>query len=508
MSRIEQTLQKLINSKTYSDVKFSIGKEKKIVYSHRLILAASSKYFSELFYPTNTQIEEEEEEEEKQKEKQKKEIGLPFLIQENCSYRLFLKFLKFFYTYQVDILSSNATQLLELSLKYEVDLLFQQIYDYINNHLSKFNCLKLFEISTKYKCKELIEKLTKYLETHSEKVLKPKCLISLSKMTIQELLKLDQIRIKEIDFFDLVYEWAEDVINIEMRENGEQIITNEIKSRRISELLKDVLPLVRSELFGTQGRIRFNRYNLQTITIEDKIKSAGYQSIKNIDFSNCKTAILAADSSDKHRSNVINHITKKGYEVTTFCVSKERISYQQISQFDVFFVYSEEKFMNSKDEIGDLLAQIVENGKGLVICSQNCLTLGAPGIIGGRFLTEGFSPFQPQEENIEEEFNLGEITEFHPIMEGVKTFEGGMGSAHSQFAQSKDINTKTICCWENGRPLITTKKNNDDFGMVVVLNLSPISNEVGDEWFWKKESDGDKIIVNSLKFVYQHSQNK
>ncbi|KAN0027441.1 hypothetical protein ACTFIU_010395 [Dictyostelium citrinum] len=149
--------------------------------------------------------------------------------------------------------------------------------------------------------------------------------------------------------------------------------------------------------------------------------------------------------------------------------------------------------------IGNILSDYVDSGGGIVIASySNC---GKGNRLEGRWLEEGYNPFNDGITQRVYNLRMGRKNiPDHPILEGVERFGGGLNISHSDSEMSS--NSNLIAEWENERPLIvelSTKKS-----PIIGLNFYPPSNEF-DPSSWDKNTDGLKILFNSLKYVVAHS---
>lgn len=148
--------------------------------------------------------------------------------------------------------------------------------------------------------------------------------------------------------------------------------------------------------------------------------------------------------------------------------------------------------------MGDLLADYVDNGGGVVVSVfTNCNNL-RNGFLKGRFLEGNYHPIQPARQhdtNGKRPLTLGRIHEpNHPIMAQVKTLDGGKSSFFCPGAIQ--AGGRLIADWSNGVPLAVDLPKGK--GNVVGLNFFPPSCDTGDPRFWNSNSDGAIVLANAL----------
>jgi len=146
---------------------------------------------------------------------------------------------------------------------------------------------------------------------------------------------------------------------------------------------------------------------------------------------------------------------------------------------------------SSDNIVGDLLADYVDQGGGLVVCPFVNII---PFHLGGRWKDDGYSPLQAASGCIKPKLSLGRVLNpLHPIMRGVHSLFSGESFTGIGIPST---NADLIAEWDNGAPLLAcslTKK-------VVALNLYPPSSNVK-KMYWDHQSDGTALIGNALLYV-------
>jgi len=174
---------------------------------------------------------------------------------------------------------------------------------------------------------------------------------------------------------------------------------------------------------------------------------------------------------------------------------------QELQRYCAVLVYSynSSAFMDGT-LMGDLLADYVDNGGGVVVTVfTNCNNL-RNGFIKGRFLEGGYHPILPARQhdtNGKRPLIMGKIHETsHPIMAGIRTLDGGRASFFCPGALHPDA--KLVADWSNGVPLVAELRKPG--GLVTALNFFPPSSDTGDSRFWQSNTDGGQLLANALAY--------
>jgi hypothetical protein len=169
-------------------------------------------------------------------------------------------------------------------------------------------------------------------------------------------------------------------------------------------------------------------------------------------------------------------------------------SLAQMQTYDAVFVFSANGFQNAA-RLGNNLAEYADGGGGVVVAPLTTSLSGSI-VIGGRFLTEAYSPFTAGATKQFIARQLGTIYDAnHPLVAGVTSFHGGGASLHNQVSMS--AGATRVADYDNGVPLVGCKPVGNSF--VVGLNFYPPSSSV-DSNYWITATDGAKLMANALNF--------
>jgi len=160
-----------------------------------------------------------------------------------------------------------------------------------------------------------------------------------------------------------------------------------------------------------------------------------------------------------------------------------------LTHYDVAFVYDGFDIVNAQD-LGDKLADYVDAGFGVVM-AYFCINVNYHGIKGRILDYMAITPaFHKDGQS-----HLVPLDVFHPILKDVKSFDGGSSSYRSGLW---DDDAQRIAAWSDGTPLIGARLINN--ARRVDLTFYPISSDIRDD-FWQNNTDGIKIMVNSINWA-------
>lgn len=145
--------------------------------------------------------------------------------------------------------------------------------------------------------------------------------------------------------------------------------------------------------------------------------------------------------------------------------------------------------------VGNALAEYVDLGGGVVTCAYN--NCGPGNRLEGRWLKGQYDPLVQGHTLRVPQLRLGAVcVATHPVMKGVRSFNGGEQSSHGDSRPHPEA--KTIAEWSNGRPLVVELSTRR--GAIVALNMYPPSADaaVGG---WDPSCDGAVLLANALHYA-------
>ncbi|KAJ6252459.1 pep-cterm sorting domain-containing protein [Anaeramoeba flamelloides] len=274
---------------------------------------------------------------------------------------------------------------------------------------------------------------------------------------------------------------------------------DKIQISRLENLKKDLFN------YNTPIRIRKRK--------RKRLLSKNCQKIPHLDF---KILLMTTDPDKRNHRDIQSSILSGNpkAQFTTLNVSRHTPSINVLGGYDCIFLYSLAETFDDPTQMGNLLAQYVEDGGGLVVCSCRSLTLHTSQCRGdglkGRIVDQHFLPVTKAELITNVPGCLGQITDkSHPLVLGVKEFRGGSlpYRTNCQLNTKGDfVQLKQIAKWNDSLPLIAHKRLNQEFGIVVVLNMAPVLGHLDLQKRATRDSslpseDGKRIISNSIKYA-------
>jgi len=218
--------------------------------------------------------------------------------------------------------------------------------------------------------------------------------------------------------------------------------------------------------------------------------------ISNFDRTNLSFLVIGAEGGgdkDKRLEDVKSKLISSGIgNVDVFNARLRSPTYATLSKYNAILFFSYHGF--NQNVLGDLLAQYVDNGGGVVIGTySNC---GRGNRLEGRWCVGGYDPIALGSTSRVNSLTMAKSDANHPIMRGVRTFSGGVQSSHGD--GNAHPGAKVIAEWSNGRPLVV--EYSKFAGTIVGLNFYPPSGDAA-EGCWDPLSDGRTLISNALCYA-------
>ena len=220
-------------------------------------------------------------------------------------------------------------------------------------------------------------------------------------------------------------------------------------------------------------------------------------------------AIYGAENDGSNNNDIRNKLVAAGSSavaggfgtVDTFLVSPGYPvpTLTQLLQYDAVLVYSDYSF-NDSVAFGDVLADYVDNGGGVVLATFAFNAGGGNGI-SGRISTGGYLPFTLGSAYAPGNLTLIKDAPAHPILNEVSSFNGGNASYHNAPINTTP-GTELVAHWSNNQPLVGAKQLAP--GRIVGLNFYPPSSDVS-SYFWQSGTDGGLLMANALLWAAQHT---
>jgi len=169
----------------------------------------------------------------------------------------------------------------------------------------------------------------------------------------------------------------------------------------------------------------------------------------------------------------------------------------QLQAYDAVLTWSNYSYADG-DALGDVLADYVDAGGGVVVAVFANTSTQVDRYLGGRWITGGYEvvpgrgsvvAFSPA--------GLGAIHDpAHPTVAGVSSFHGGSGSFRP-YRRTLSSHGVEIASWDDGKTLVAVSSL---FLTRVDLGFLPPS-DAADPAYWASGTDGDKLLANAMSYA-------
>jgi len=222
-----------------------------------------------------------------------------------------------------------------------------------------------------------------------------------------------------------------------------------------------------------------------------------WKSFFKTNFENLSFLVIGAEGGgdkDERLEDVRSKLLSCGIDtVDTFNARIKTPTYELFGKYNAILFFSYHGF--SQVELGNLLAQYVDNGGGVVIGTySNC---GRGNRLEGRWCEGGYDPITLGSTSRTKSLGVGKSIPNHPILRGVRHFNGGIQSSHGD--GKPQVGATIIAEWANGKPLIAQLSK--FAGTVVALNFYPPSSDAAEGCWDAATSNGELILSNALRYV-------
>ncbi|KAJ6237692.1 btb (poz) domain-containing 2a-related [Anaeramoeba flamelloides] len=480
---LEKILKGLFNEEEIADVHFSIGKKSKNFFAHRVILASSSPVFKNLFFGGDWK--------EIALSLGQTQIKLPQF--ESSAFSLVLEYI-YLRRMSKSIGSNNVFEILAICSEYQIEDLLDKCFAWLSKHLNRETCIKILESSLQHRRENLSQQTLNFIEKNSKELFTTeRCFDFLNENTVKKILTSDNLECTEMGLYHRVVEYGRWCCNNFYQE---ETIPN------LQNFLQDILPLVRFNLLSQDELEAIRKEgiaDISSVLIDAENESGKCRRMKKSK-EQIKVLLIAADEDKSFREDVRGTLKEYGIKsISTMTGTKSTPKITKLCNYDVIFLYSNNYFRDPV-LLGNRLANFVEQGGNLIVCAYPALlNKNTRENLKGRLVSEGFLPIQKNKSILSKQVKLGRIvSRSSPILQGVKSFDCGEKSYH--IATTLTDNSSAVALYTDGTTFIAEKCLKAGFGKVIVLNFFPHSSSI-DSKFWKKNTDGGKIMANSIEYV-------
>ncbi|KAJ5068837.1 btb/poz domain-containing [Anaeramoeba ignava] len=476
-----ESLETILKTGKFSDVIFRVGIEEEEFHGHKLILSMNSMYWKRMFYGASW------------KEVSGKKIAEIYVP--NISPEIFQIILTYVYTHKINMDSfEQAIAVLEAADFLLISDLKEECSQIFSNSLNQENCFSLLSISLTYNIDSLKKKIFKFIEFEKDIFLKNDALLGLSPLVVQTVLHLENLLVPEIQLFRVFLFWW-----INFSEKSDLKLNQFIESFQFNIMNVNELKEVQRSNIVSEFLIKKLEEDFLNDSKKKLWENKSRRTSKIIPMEEIKVLVLAADDRQSFRNDVFESVKSQGItEAKLIDARTELPTLEEMMEYQVIFTYSRFSQYQNPELLGNLLSEYVEKGGNLVICCRNSLRTDDSYYIKGKILTNDTLPLTTGTNITFSPGKLAQKNLDHPLLQNVKTFDGGSGSYRVKVSVTQ--NSKCVAFWNDNLPMIAYKRKFPHFGMIVALNLFPVSDAIGTTC-WRRNTDGNIIISNAVYFA-------
>uniref|UniRef100_A0A3Q3VM56 BTB domain-containing protein n=1 Tax=Mola mola TaxID=94237 RepID=A0A3Q3VM56_MOLML len=186
---LQDGLKELLNENKLIDCVLNVGDRS--IPCHRLIMAACSPYFRELFFSEDG------------KEVKQKEVVL-----ENLDPGVMEAIVNYMYSAEIDINDNNVQDILVVANRFQIPSVFTACVNYLQKQLSKNNCLAIYRLALMMNCARLAITARDYIADRFETIADDKDFLELAPPELFAIIGADTLNVeKEEVVFDTLMRW-------------------------------------------------------------------------------------------------------------------------------------------------------------------------------------------------------------------------------------------------------------------------------------------------------------
>lgn len=172
-------------------------------------------------------------------------------------------------------------------------------------------------------------------------------------------------------------------------------------------------------------------------------------------------------------------------------------TFNELTAFDAVFVYSGLNFgFYFTDSLGNVLADYIETGRGVVLGGAVFKSSGNQGL-KGRFSQKNYYIIPQGSYRSDYYDSMRMVISYHPILQNIHSLNGNY---YSWRPRETTLSSETVAVWsKSGGALIAVKEFNG--ARRVDLGFLPYSSDVDSQNGWLVESDGAQIMANALAWA-------
>jgi len=207
----------------------------------------------------------------------------------------------------------------------------------------------------------------------------------------------------------------------------------------------------------------------------------------------CQIAIVSADPTPSYVQDVFNKLSKY-YNVTIVDGKSSTPSFSTLTQYRAVISWPSGGYYDAV-AIGTLFKQYVDAGYGLVMCMFGFDNVTAGDALRGTW-NNNYWAIVPEDSYIYTGPNiLVPLIPGHPILNGVKSFNGG---SYSFRGGSWNDATQQVAQWDDGNPFVGVISVGSS--VRVDLSMYPPSSDAR-SGYWLSSTDGARLMANAIAYT-------
>ena len=187
-----EEMSKMIDDEEWSDIKFLVGDERRVICSHRSMLAARCAVFRAMLSVPPSEGEDP---------------GTP-LVLSDISPPIFLSVLEFIYTNSCKLSSEIVSEVLRAAIEFGLDGLRRICVQFMRENMSVDTVCEYIQAALLYEQVDLQGECLGYIEERTEDVFKTNAFREISDEALSFILQSDLLNIDEVEVLSRVKEWA------------------------------------------------------------------------------------------------------------------------------------------------------------------------------------------------------------------------------------------------------------------------------------------------------------
>lgn len=186
---LQDGLKELLNENKLIDCVLKVGDRS--IPCHRLILAACSPHFRELFFSEDG-----------------KEVSQKEVVLENLDPIVMEAIINYMYSAEIDINDNNVQDILGIANRFQIPSVFTVCVNYLQKKLSKNNCLAIYRLALMLNCARLAIAARDYIADRFEAIAKDEDFLDLAPPELFAIIGADALNVeKEEVVFETLMRW-------------------------------------------------------------------------------------------------------------------------------------------------------------------------------------------------------------------------------------------------------------------------------------------------------------